>query len=132
MTHQIKPINGHPLAEMRRGEQTIYQFFIRGGASIRDKPLDELRRWWQTGQITREPPNERYAVGLPRRLQALILHCRQSESVDFIANKRVRLNRRRRRVLHWEVIAPLPLSRRSLFDPPLAQLNLLPRHRLAG
>ena len=80
--NQIQPVNRHPLAIVRRGQQSIHKFFVGSRTRIIDEAFYFCRCGWQSCQIETQPTDERDLIGLLGGLQIFCFQSRQDEVID--------------------------------------------------
>ena len=79
---QVQPVNGHPLAEVRRVEECFQQSLVAVGTPVLGEGFDHGRVGRQPGQVEAEPARQRPAVGLGDRLQVVGGQLPPHEEVD--------------------------------------------------
>ena len=80
-----------------RREQTIYKPLVSVGTFVGEKRIDFGNRRRQAEQVQTQPTNQRWLVGLARRVQSFFLQPRQNETVDGVARPRFGFHFRKRR-----------------------------------
>ena len=70
----VEPVEGHPFAEVRAGEQAVDEFLVGVGVFVGDEGFDFGGGGRQAGEVEREAADERAAVGFGRR--ARVFPCR--------------------------------------------------------
>jgi hypothetical protein len=115
---QIEPIERHPFAVVRRFEHPFDQLFVGIGTGVADEHVDLIGSRRQSRQIEREPPDQRDAIRLRRRLQPGRLQPGENEPVDLIAGESRLHDRGDRRPDRLDE-GPVSLPLRPLFDPLL-------------
>ncbi len=81
----IEPVERHPLAEVRAGEQAVDELFVGIGRFVGDERFDLFGGGRQAGEVERKAADERAAIGFRRRLQFLGVEAREDEVIDFIS-----------------------------------------------
>ena len=89
VAHEVEPVNRHALAVMRTGQQPVDQFAKGARRRVGDKRPHLFPSRRQPGEVERQAADQRTAVGLPRRLVALVPQRRQHEPVDVVEDERV-------------------------------------------
>src|SRR5712672_404231 len=130
VARHIEPIAGAVLAIARAREQAIDELFIGVARGVGDECRHFLRRWRQAGQIVAHAPDERAAIGLRRKRQALRFQAREDEPVNIILRPVGALRDRRRRSL-WCYKRPVRLVACAFFDPLAQGGDLFGLERLA-
>ena len=80
----VEPVTTPAFAERRRGQQSVHDLRKRLGGIVRKKGIHIGGSRRQTGQVERDPANQRRTVGVGDRLQVLRLQAGQQEPVDII------------------------------------------------
>ena len=127
----VEPVEGHPLAVVRRGQQAIDQLFVGIGTRVGQKGIDLGRRRRQAGQVERQPADQRCLVRLGRRLQSLALEPGQNEAIDRISRPAGIANFRQRRP-HRGDKRPMHTVNGPFRDPALEQVLLHRRKLMAA
>ena len=68
---EVQPVNGHPLAEVRRVQERFQKSPVAVGIPVSGEGLDHGRVGRQPGQVEAEPARQGPAVGLGDRLQVV-------------------------------------------------------------
>jgi hypothetical protein len=84
VARQVEPGGGHALAEARVGEQALDEALVGVAGALGEEEVDLCARRRQAGQVERDAPDQRLALGLRARRQALGLQARQHEAVDRV------------------------------------------------
>ena len=82
---EIEPRPRPPLAEVRRGQQSIDGAVVRVVGGVRDEGIEFGRRRGKSGQVQRHAPQQCRLVRLARRRQLLAFEARAHEPVNRIA-----------------------------------------------
>ena len=125
----VEPLDRHPFAVVRAGEQPVDVLLIRVGRRIGEEGIDVGGHRRQPGEVEREPSREGHAIGFRIWLQPLRLELRENESID-----RCLLPSRVFDVRHGRPLDPLecPVAAvlGALGDPALQDLGFGGRNRL--
>ena len=79
---RIEPVQGHALAEVRRGQQAVDLLLVGAGRGVLEEGVELLGRGREPGQVERHAPQQRRAVGLAVGLEAAPAQALVHERVD--------------------------------------------------
>src|SRR5262249_21196104 len=82
---EVEPLKGHPLAVVRRAEQSVDASFVSIRGRIREKGVDLRRRGGQARKIKGHSTQQCRAVRFKRWAQPLFLEPREHEIVNRIS-----------------------------------------------
>jgi hypothetical protein len=117
------------LAPLEARQQRVDEPVIRIRVRVGDEGVDDRRLRRQAGEIEREPPGQRPAIGLGRGCETFGFEPGQNEPVDRIPDPALVLDGGRFRPLGRQE-RPMRLVLGPLGDPPLEEVFLLGRERL--
>ena len=126
----VEPFQRHPLAEVLAGQELLHILLVGVGRWVGYEGIDIGWQWRQPGEVDRQPPRERLAVGLGIRRKLRPLEPRKDEAVDRTATPRRIANRRHLRPFHPRE-RPVALILGPLLDPAVEDCGLRRRDRLA-
>ncbi len=92
----VKPVARPVFAVVRRGEESLDQFFIGIGSRVGHEGLRFLGGGWEPQQVEAKPTDQSSAVGLGIGREPFLFELRQDERIDGIANPPGPLHCRRR------------------------------------
>ena len=116
VARQVEPLDRHPLAVGRRGQQPIDDALVRPRGPIGEEGIDLGDRGRQAREVERDASNQRRAIRLGRRRHPARLERGQHEPIDLVVRPRVAADaRHRHRRRRDERPVRLPLG--ALLDP---------------
>ena len=96
---QVEPVLPPPFAVMGAAQQAIDQPLVGVRTGIGEKGIDLGGRRRQAGQVVRDPPDQRRAIGLGRMAEAHLLESGEDEAIDRVAHPGLFLHGRGRHPL---------------------------------
>ena len=127
----VQPAQGHPLAVVGRGEQSVHQPLVGAGLAIIEKGRNFGESGRQAGKIEAESADERAPVGHGRGPDTLLLQPGEDEMVDGVDRPLLVAQLGQLGLLGRDE-GPMALVLRPLLDPTGQGINLRRRQAFAA